>query len=105
MEIKIDDDDYQMIYKNSEVHNIRGPLDFITMLKGGELTTTQILDYIGKRTNVAFCRGYWRGLKSYEKIEKEVEELRSNMLFVDNYCRVNDIDLEAILDGTLVIEE
>ena len=48
--------DYEAIHKNSGYDLI----DIGVAIKNGNISTDRVLDYITRRTDVAFRRGYWK---------------------------------------------
>ena len=54
--MKPDDSDYEAIHKNSGQDLLSLAVD----IENENISTTQILEYIAKRTDVAFRRGCWR---------------------------------------------
>ena len=53
-------EDYEAIHRNM------GGQDLINLgvsIEKGEISTSEILDYVAQRTDVAFRRGYWKGCK------------------------------------------
>jgi len=52
--------DYEAISRNSTVEGVTDLISLGVAINNGNITTGQILDYVAKRTDVAFRRGYWR---------------------------------------------
>jgi len=55
-----DEKDYEAIHRNM------GGGDLINLgvnIENGNMSTSEILDYVAQRTDVAFRRGYWKGKK------------------------------------------